>query len=63
MSEKDTPRVIIQVMSGIVHLKEKTKGVEVIIRDYDLLGCQPHEHTTGKNGEKYIETVYQAQIG
>lgn len=52
--------VVVTVSGGVADVVEIPKGVKVIIRDYDVEGGTAHPTKTDKNGDKYVEGIYEA---
>ncbi len=55
--------VVINVEGGVVHLVRKSRGVRLIVRDYDVEG-ETEEGSSklkvDKNGDSYAEAVFEA---
>lgn len=54
----DMEEVVIVVRGGVAELVRKSNNVRLIIRDYDVEGCEEDRLKKDKDGNEYIESVY-----
>ena len=52
-------KIIITVSGGVCYVASKTPGVELVIRDFDVEGCDARV-IQAPNGDRYVESVWAA---
>jgi len=55
-------RVLITILDGIAHLKNKPAGVKVVIRDYDIQAVKDPRCKKDKNGDYYQEMIWEDTV-
>ena len=50
-------RVVISVSGGVANVDDSPEGVDVIIKDYDVDGCDSVDIKEDENG-RYIEGIF-----
>jgi len=56
--DKLLEQVIIEVRGGVADVVSNTAGCDVIIRDYDVEGCDEDQLLENENGDQYLEGNY-----
>ena len=51
-------KVIITVSGGVADVSQKPKGIEVVIRDYDVEGCDEGLLSKDEDGDQCAEQVW-----
>jgi hypothetical protein len=58
MAKQKKEKVIIIVQGGVADVFQKSKNVEVEIRDYDIDGTEEDRLQKDKDGDEYIAAIY-----
>jgi len=58
----EPPAVIVTISGGVADVIAKSRGVKVIIRDYDCDGADDDRLTADSDGAKHYESVYEAEM-
>jgi hypothetical protein len=52
--------VYVFIEGGVIHDMHIPKGVRVIVRDSDVEGVEPERIEQDKDGQEYVESVWEA---
>ena len=59
MDQETRATVTVTVAGGVVQNVDFPAGVRVVVRDYDVEGCNESDLTNDENGNKYLESVWE----
>lgn len=51
--------VTVTVEGGVVQHVEVPQGVRVVVKDYDVEGCDDADFDEDENGDEYVESIWE----
>jgi hypothetical protein len=55
-------QLVIKIRAGTVFIPDVPKGVEVVVKDYDVEGIDAKNLSIDSYGHEYVESVYDGDV-